>query len=293
MSENLTPFSKDGLLSDLRKLGVESGDILLIHSAANTLASVKDLVKAPDTGMAWLLEALREAVAPDGIIAVPAFTKTFKDERDGPAGDTWNPARSPSRVGSFTNYLRTRPDAVRSDHPTHSIAALGTRAKEFCAGHSWREGASTFDRGGPWGKLADWDGKILWLGTAMTSHTACHVVEDWMRLPYMATCVALVEENGLIREVNVTQSPAGPRDFYREDSKAARAWDVAGKGRRGKICKADCHLMGAREFIDWLWHALLQEPALLLSDKHEDQWSVEAKKKTAEYLANFKGTWRR
>ncbi|MGD0093722.1 MAG: AAC(3) family N-acetyltransferase [Planctomycetota bacterium] len=293
MPDALTPFSKDGLLSDLRKLGVESNDVLLIHSAANTLGSARDLLKAPDTGMAWLLEALLEAVGPEGIVAVPTFTKTFKNAEDGPAGDVWNPARSRSRVGSFTNYIWPRPDAVRSEHPTHSLAALGRRAREFCAGHSWREGASTLDRNGPWGKLADWDGKILWLGTGMPTQTAVHAVEDWMRLPYMATCVALVEDHGATREVHVTQSPAGPRDFYSRGSKTERAWNTTGLGRRGRVCKADCQLMRAREFFDWLWNALLRDPALLLKDDPKDQWSVQAKQKTAEYLAGFKGTWRR
>ncbi|MCY3023860.1 MAG: AAC(3) family N-acetyltransferase [Planctomycetota bacterium] len=288
-----TPFSKDGLLSDLRRLGIAPGDVLLIHSNLRSIGSVKELIKAPDTGMAWLLEALLEAVGPDGIVAVPTFTKTFKNAQDGPAGEVWNPARTPSRVGSFTNYVLQRPGAMRSGHPTHSIAALGKRAKEFCAGHSWRDGATTFDRNGPWGKLADWNGKILWLGTTMTTQTAVHVVEDWMRLPYMATCVALVDDNDVTREVDVIQSPAGPRDFYKKGSKAEQAWTASGKGRRGRACKAECHLMSAPEFIDWLWHALLKDPALLLSDNPQDQWSVEARKKTAAYLANFTGTWRR
>jgi len=285
MPENLTPFSKDGLLSDLRALGVEPGDVLLLHSAINMLGRARDMVRAPDTGMAWLLEALLEAVGPAGIVAVPTFTKTFKNSADGPSGDVWDPARSPSRVGSFTDYLWRRPGAERSGHPTHSVAALGKRAKEFCAGHSWREGASTFDRKGPWGKLADWNGKILWLATGMTTQTAVHVVEDWMRLPYMGTCVSLVDDHGVTREVNVTQSPTGPRDFYRKGSKAEQAWHAAGKGRRGKVCRADCHLMRAPEFFEWLQSALLKDPALLLSDNPQDQWSVEARKKTAEYLA--------
>lgn len=293
MLESHAPFSKDGLFSGLRSLGVETGDTLLLHSAVNTIGRARDMVRAPDTGMAWLLEALLEAVGPDGIVAAPTFTKTFKSAQDGPAGDVWNPARSPSRVGSFTDYLWRRPGAVRSDHPTHSVAALGQRAREFCAGHSWREGAATFDRNGPWGKLAGWGGKILWLGTSMRTHTAVHVVEDWMRLPYMATCIALVDDNDVTREVKVTQSPAGPRDFYRKGSKAERAWNAAGMGRHGQVGRADCHLMSAPEFFDWLWTALLADPALLLSDDPQDQWSVDARKRTAEYLAGFTGTWRR
>ena len=288
-----TPFSQGLLLDGLRNLGVRRGDVLLVHSAASAIGPVRELMKAPDTGMAWLLGALREAVGPDGLVSVPTFTKTFKSEREGPAGDVWDPGKSPSRVGSFTNYVWRQPGAARSDHPTHSIAALGARAAEYCAGHSWRDGASTFDRGGPWGKLADWGGKILWIGTAMKTQTAVHVVEDWMRLPYMGKCVALVADGGGVREVEVTESPTGPRDFYRDGSKCERAWNATGLGRRGKVGKADGQFMGAGEFIDWLWGALLADPALLLSDKPEDAWSVKARAETAAYLKGFKGAWKR
>jgi aminoglycoside 3-N-acetyltransferase len=286
-------FSQKLLLDGLRALGVKPGDVVLLHSAANSIGPVRELMKAPDTGMRWLLDALLEAVGPAGLIAVPTFTKTFASDKSGPTGDVWNPQKSPSRVGSFTNYVWRQPGAVRSDHPTHSVAALGARAAEFCAGHSWREGATTFDRQGPWGKLVDWKGKILWIGTAMKTQTAVHVVEDWMRLPYMASCVALVDDGGQTREVQVLQSPAGPRDFYRDNSKSEQAWNAAGLSRRGQVGKANCQLMDAAVFIDWLWKALLADPALLLSDKPEDAWSVKARADTAAHLKNFKGGWKR
>jgi aminoglycoside 3-N-acetyltransferase len=286
-------FSQQLLLNGLRDLGVRPGDVLLIHSSASSIGPVRELMKAPDTGMRWLLDALLEAVGPKGLISVPTFTKTFKSETDGPSGDVWNPRKSPSRVGSFTNYVWEQPGAARSDHPTHSIAAIGARAAEYCAGHSWREGATTFDRKGPWGKLVDWQGKILWIGTAMKTQTCVHVVEDWMRLPYMGTCVALVDDGGKAREVKVLESPCGPRDFYRDGSKCEVAWDAAGLARRGKVGKADARLMDAAAFVDWLWKALLADPALLLRDKADDPWSVKAKADTAAYLKTFKGTWKR
>jgi aminoglycoside N3'-acetyltransferase len=173
------------------------------------------------------------------------------------------------------------------------VAAIGRRAEEFCAGHSWREGATTFDRGGPWGKLADWDGKILWLGTDMRTQTAVHVVEDWMKLPYMEKSVALVDDGGETREVETTMCPSGPRDFYRKDSKVALAWDAAGLARRAVVCRARCELHGAAQFIDWLWDALLKDPGLVLKDDPASEWSARARKETAEHLENFKGGWRR
>ena len=289
-------YSRESMIAGLKALGLKRGDCVLMHSDLRSLAQPREVLAAGDQGgMDWLIEALREVLGPSGLLAVPTFTKCFKPGEPGPTGQVWHPDKTPSRVGQITNYLLGLPDRKRSDHPTHSVAAIGRDADAFCRGHSWREGATTFDRNGPWGHLVDADGYLLWLGTDMRTQTCVHVVEDWMRLPYMATCVALVNDHGVTREVNVTQSPAGPRDFYRKGSKVEQAWNAAGKGRRGKVCRADGHLMGAGEFFEWLRDALLKDPALLLSDDPQDPWSVEARQKTAAYLAQNPGfaAWNR
>jgi aminoglycoside 3-N-acetyltransferase len=287
-------FTVASMAADLRKLGLTAGDTVLMHSNAGAIGPAKQMVKAPDTGMRWILDAILEVIGPQGTLAVPTFTKCFKSEKDGPTGEVWNPATTPSRVGSLTNYVLRQPGRARSDHPTHPVAAVGGRAEEFCRGHSWREGASTFDRGGPWGKLVDWDGKILWLGTDMRTHTAVHVVEDWMQLPYMAKCLALVDDGGRVIEVETTMSPAGARDFYRQNSKAARAWEAAGLSARGRVCKAASQLMSARVFIDWLWKKHLEDPAIILrDDKPDDKWSQEAIAANRKHLAGFRGEWKR
>ncbi len=293
MAKQEYTFTKEALASDLRALGLAGGDVVLMHSNASVIGPARQMVKAPDTGMRWMLDALLEIIGPDGLLTVPTFTSTFKDEKSGPGGKIWNPDTTPSRVGSLTNYVLKQPGRARSDHPTHSLAALGARAEEFCAGHSWRERASTFDRNGPWGKLVDWDGKILWLGTDMRTQTAVHVVEDWMDLPYMAKCVALVEDGGKTKEVETTMSPKGPRDFYKKESKVALAWDAAGLYTKGKVCRADSQLMSAPGFIDWLWKAHIEAPAIILNDDPKSEWSVKAIKDNTEYLKEFKGTWRR
>ncbi len=281
-------FSRENLARDLRALGIREGDAVLMHSRATSVGRAHDLNKAPDLGMKWVVEALLDAVGTDGLLAVPTFTKTFAQGSDGPTGEIWHPDRTPSRVGSLTNYILKWPGRIRSDHPTHSVAAIGKRAAEFCAGHSWREGATTFDWKGPWGKLVEWGGKILWLGTDMRTQTAVHTVEDWMRLPYMATCVALVDDGGRTLEVRVTQSPAGPRDFYRKGSKIETEWNAAGIGKVGMVGRAECQLMDAAAFMGWLWKALLKSPCLLLSDRPDDAWSVEARAKTEEHVRKLR-----
>jgi len=291
MAKQEYTFTVEAMAADLRALGLEKGDTVVMHSNAS-VGPARQMVKAPDTGMRWVLDAILEVIGPEGTLSAPTFTKCFKGSGDGPTGEVWNPDTTPSRVGSLTNYVLKQPGRARSDHPTHPMAAIGGRAEEFCAGHSWRDGASTFDRNGPWGKLVDWDGKILWLGTDMRTHTAVHVVEDWMQLPYMAKCIALVEDGGETKEVEVTMSPAGPRDFYKQDSKCALAWDAAGLYTKGKVCKADSQLMSARTFVQWLWDKHIEDPAIILNDDPEQEWSVNAIKMNREHLANFKGEWK-
>ena len=286
-------LSKEGLVDDLRALGLKTGDAVLVHSNLRSLAPVKQILAAPEGGMRWLVDAFREVLGDEGILAVPTFTKTFKPGQPGPSGLVWDPGKTPSRVGTITNYVMKEPDASRSDHPTHSVAATGAKAAEFVSGHSWREGASTFDRKGPWGRLVDADGYIMWLGTAMPTQTACHVLEDWMRLPYMSTCVALVDDGGETREIEVTQSPAGHRDFYRKGSKVDVAWEEAALMKNGKVCKADASLMRAREFTGWLWDALRKAPGLLLCDSEECEFCREGTKATEKHLAGFEGDWRK
>jgi aminoglycoside 3-N-acetyltransferase len=287
-------YSKAAMIEGLRGLGLTRGDWVLMHSDLRSLALPREVLAAGEFGgMDWLIEAFREVLGPTGLLAVPTFTKAFKPGQPGPTGEVWHPDKTPSRVGQITNHLLAQPDRKRSDHPTHPVAAIGKDAAAFCRGHSWREGASTFDRNGPWGHLVDADGYILWLGTDMRTQTCVHVVEDWMRLPYMETAIALVEVDGRVQEVTVTQSPAGPRDFYKKDSKAARAWEAAGLTRKGTVCRAACQLMKAQVFVDWLWKALLADPCLLLNDGATDEFTVRAVRETPKHLHGFKGTWRR
>ena len=287
------PLSKATIVEGLTALGLQRGDVVMMHSNLRALAPVREIVAAPDGGMEWLIEAFRDVLGAEGLLAVPTFTETFKPGQPGPVGHVWNPDTTRSRVGQITNYVLAQPDRKRSDHPTHSVAAIGEGAEAFCAGHSWHDGASTFDRSGPWGHLVDADGYILWLGTDMRTQTCCHTLEDWMRLPYMDTCIALVEADGETREVTVTQSPAGDRDFYKRDSKVARAWDAAGLSTKGTVCKANAQLMKARDFVQWLWGALKADPGLLLCDRPDCEFCTEGRRKTEAHLKTFDGTWQR
>ena len=77
-----------------------------------------------------MIDTLLKAVMPGGVLAVPTHTwATVNDKQP-----VFHEVYSPSHVGTLTNVLRRRPGAVRSLHPTHSVAALGDRAVRFVPG---------------------------------------------------------------------------------------------------------------------------------------------------------------
>jgi aminoglycoside 3-N-acetyltransferase len=265
----------------LAELGLKRGDVVLVHSDLRRLDKARNLVKLPNCGADMIIDAFLAAVGPEGLVVVPTFTKTFFADEAGPAGLVYDPAETPSRVGSVTNVFLGRPGRVRSSHPTHSVAAIGDRAGEFCQAPPDQ---TTFDRRGPWGKMYDWDGYICWFGTDNRTNTTVHVVEDWMDLPYMGTGWARVKgPDGQPQRVRVTRSPGGPRDFYRRDSRAAQLLAGSGFIRRTTIGRATVSLLKVRDCHRVLRQGLLRDPCLLLKDA-DDEWTTEARENTIRYI---------
>jgi len=273
----------DAIKAGLGELGLARGDVVLVHSDLRKLDSPRELVKLPGCGADLVIDAFLETVGPDGLVVFPTFTRAFAPGEPGPSGEVYDPAATPSRVGSITNAFLRRPGVVRSAHPTHPVAALGRRAREFCDAPADQ---STFDRRGPWGKMHDWDGWVCWFGTDNRTNTTVHVVEDWMRLPYLVEAWALVAApDGQPVRTEVTGSPAGPRDFYRPDSKSARVLEAAGIIRRGQIGKAAVSLMRTRQLHRVLREALLADPCLLLKeDAPGDDWTRRARQATVRHV---------
>jgi len=277
-------ISKDLIKKGLTTLGMRPGDVVLFHSSLRTLGPARDLVKLPDCGAHLVIDAFVETVGPSGLVIVPTLTATFAPNNPGPSQYVFDPKETPSRVGSITDKFWRRPEARRSAHPTHSLAAIGDRADEFVKDH---DKGSTFDRRTSYGRYYDWDGYVCFFGTDTRTNTTLHAVEDWMNMPYMAEASALVRQpDGSAKEVKVTKSPAGYRDFYKKDSKAARLLESSGIVRETAIGSARVRLMKARELVDLYWDAMLEDPLLLLGEPGDnpfvDQWA----EKTREHVAS-------
>jgi len=162
-------FSSEDLLKALRRLGIESGDVVCVHSSFDRFMGFTGNV-----GDA--LKTLQQAVGQDGGLVMP--TQPFNESavkyvQKHPITDI---ARAPSLMGMMTEILRRTRGAVRTINPTHPVATWGSRGVGL-VGRDWEAGTPC-GRGTAYHRMIDASGKILLLGTGVQPMTFYHCVEE-------------------------------------------------------------------------------------------------------------------
>jgi len=272
-TEERPTVTKESIERDLSRLGLSERDVVFFHSSMKAVGWVEG-------GADAVIDAFLNVVGPEGLVIVPTLTWTFAHGEF--AKYAFDPAETPARVGKIPDTLWRRPNAFRSAHPTHSIAAIGPRAEELVAGH---DTTSTFGKDGPYWRYVDWGAKILFLGVNLRTNTTLHAIEDWLDLPYLEVAKATVKgSDGKRKIVEVTKSPGGHRDFYRNDSKVERLLERAGIIRRGTVGAADTCWMPAKEMVEVVVKGIYEEPTLLLCDREDCEFCTTYRQPTIDHV---------
>ena len=176
----------------LRTLGVTDGDILLFHSSLKSFGYIEG-------GADAVIDGALLAVGDRGTLVAPTLV-----QRDfANAYKNWDKNRTPSDVGRITEVFRKRPEALRSDQATHSVAAIGPMAKFLTEGHTACGprpsiyGDYAFAESSPWQKMYDLGGKVVFMGATIESNTYRHFIEARM----IARALAAVRDEGAKREL--------------------------------------------------------------------------------------------
>ena len=82
---------------------------------------------------------------------------------------------TPSAMGAVSERFRQLPGAVRSLHPTHSIAARGPDAEWLVEGHELA--ATPFGAGSPFPRMMELRMQQVWFGTDVHAFTLYHAFE--------------------------------------------------------------------------------------------------------------------
>ena len=255
------------IVAALRAAGIEAGDMIMVHSSMKAFGYV-------DGGPNAVVDALLEAVGSAGTAIVPTLSASYV--RGSASGIPFHPRKTPSRVGLITETFRLRPQAVRSLHPTHSLAAIGPNARDLLDGH-WP--GSTFTIKGPYGKYVKAGAKLVFLGAPSTSNTTLHAVEDWLDLPYMMDAEALLEKaDGSAEVVKVTKAPLEHRDFYAKTGRIHEMLKLAGAVTIVKLNSAEITVIPVKTLVRVAGENELKYPGVLLCDKMECSFCQKGRK---------------
>ncbi|MEI6487895.1 MAG: AAC(3) family N-acetyltransferase [Bacteroidota bacterium] len=163
-------ITKHQLIDDLRKIGLNSGDSVLVHCSMSKIGYVQD-------GAKTIIEALSETIGENGTLLFPSFPAKGRNKDHLEQNLRFDCKNTPSRMGVVTEYFRTSNGVFRSLHPTDSVCAKGPLAEYYTNSHLGQ--LTPYNEFSPFRKLCDKSGKILMLGTTLNGAcTNLHTLED-------------------------------------------------------------------------------------------------------------------
>jgi len=229
-----------------------------------------------------------EIIGDNGTLLVPTFTFSFKSF--GEKHPPFCPSESPSLCGLISETLWRRPDASRSLHPTHSVAAIGFFSREMVKGH---DKTSPLGIGSPFHKLSQIGGLVMLLGVGQEQNSLLHTTEIIAEVPYLhisysdtqsGTELARVKEGTIIKEVPISDVPGCSAGF----AKAELALRERGVVEEGTVGLAKAELMKAENVVDVIVEKLNADPFFLLCDNPGCKLCVKRKKIGRAILHNTK-----
>ena len=252
---------REDILDALTRVGVARGDTLLVHCSLSACGHIAG-------GSATIIEALREAIGPEGNFFVPTFLHAACFLNG--IGKVWDfrpscPSDRASEairwVGTFPlDLMRLYPDAPRGIHISHPWAGLGPRAAEVLSRQAEDEPPFS-DHSCPM-LVRDMGGKILHFGSPVGHTSFVHCFENHYHLPGPGpTYYCVRRADGTITWKYVPDGLPGPREFYDKNENARFFREAVARGleiRRAQLGLGELKLIDCRRFWE-IGSALVQE----------------------------------
>jgi aminoglycoside N3'-acetyltransferase len=235
--------SRSDVANQLRGLGVEEGGVLLVHTSFRATRPVQG-------GPVGLIEALRDALGPQGTLVMPSWS----GYDDAPFDPLTTPAE-PS-LGVVAETFWRLPGVLRSDH-AQAFAAAGPEAARITAGPL---PLPPHIPESPVGRVHDLDGQVLLLGVGHDADTTLHLAELLAGVPY-----------GVPRCCTVLQDGRPVRIEYEENDHCCERFALADEWLRarglqseGRVGHARARLARARDIVAVALEHLARDPLLFL-----------------------------
>lgn len=241
-------YAKDDIKKDLFSMGIEEGDVLLVHSSLSKIGWVigKEIA---------VIQALLESVGESGTIVMPSQSGDWTSPeywQNPPVPHVWiekiknsipayNPLYTPTReMGRIADAFYRYPNSIRSSHPHVSFSANGKLAQEIVGNHSLSYGLG---EGSPLQKLYDLDAKVLLLGVGYDKCTSMHLAEAKQEYK-------LIEKQGSKLESGWTEFE---EIVYDDSDFETIGMDFEKENHvvKGMVGQANCRVFSIRSVVDF------------------------------------------
>jgi aminoglycoside 3-N-acetyltransferase len=250
------------LCGDLRRVGVQPGDVLMVHASLRGLGLARS--QGVDDGAGRLLDALEHAVGPEGTLLMVLGTEypfDWVNQRPVESRASLLAGTPPfdylsapvlPEVGYFAEAFRQRPGTVVSNNPSGRFGARGARAEELVRDQPWND---YYGPGSPLERFCEAGGRVLRLAAGLDTTTVLHYAEYLADLP----------DKRRTRWDYVIVGPGGPEhvwvdclddnqglvDWGGDDyfAEILRAYLALGRHREGSVGRGAAELIDARDLV--------------------------------------------
>jgi len=234
-------------------VGAIPGDTVIFHASFKSMGHVNG-------GPSAVFDGVLAATSPGGTVAMPSLWYSGKPEE---TPDRFDVKTSPTYVGALAEALRLDPRSHRSNHWSHAVAAIGTRAQELTTRHSagqkrpapWSDTA--FATHSPWWRLYQWNALYAFIGVTMRVCTMKHAIEGALVMRLLATIPA--ERRPEARATLTMDCVQRLWPYYNSEAMQDEL-ATAGLLRQTKLGAATLRAIRTRPLVDTTLARVLAEP---------------------------------
>ncbi|MBP0005264.1 MAG: AAC(3) family N-acetyltransferase [Cyanobacteria bacterium SBC] len=115
-------YCQKDVVNALKSVGLKQGDTVFSHSNIGYFGLPKGK-RSVNNAFQTIVNAFLEVIGTEGTLVVPTFSYSFSQGQD------FDPDRTPSSCGVFTEMLRNLPGSYRSEEPNISVASIGQKSQ--------------------------------------------------------------------------------------------------------------------------------------------------------------------